>query len=50
MGDTRPALDLAHRHDVDAVLVVADGEADELRLRRGILRRRWRCSQSFGLT
>jgi len=28
--DLRPALDLAHRHDVDAVLVLADGEADEL--------------------
>ncbi len=25
-----PALDLAHRHDVDAVLVIADREADEL--------------------
>ena len=30
MSDLRPPLDLAHRHDVDAVLVVADGEADEL--------------------
>src|SRR5229473_2108218 len=30
MGDLGPALDLAHRHDVDAVLVLADGEADEL--------------------
>ena len=28
--DLRPALDLAHRHDVDAILVVADREADEL--------------------
>jgi hypothetical protein len=36
MGDVRPALDLAHRHDVDAVLVVADRKADELRLRRCI--------------
>lgn len=25
----RPAFDLAHRHDVDAVLVATDGEADE---------------------
>src|SRR2546421_4710861 len=30
MGDARPALDLAHRHDVDAILVVTDREADEL--------------------
>jgi len=30
MRDVDPALDLAHRHDVDAVLLVADGEADEL--------------------
>src|SRR3984957_18763053 len=28
MGDLGPALDLAHRHDVDAVLLVADREAD----------------------
>jgi hypothetical protein len=26
----RPALNLTHRHDVDAVLVVADGKADEV--------------------
>jgi len=25
----RPFLDLAHGHDVDAILIVADGEADE---------------------
>src|SRR5690242_3463044 len=31
MRDLRPALDLAHRHDVDAVLVIADGKADQLR-------------------
>jgi hypothetical protein len=30
MGDLGPFLNFAHRHDVDAVLVVADGEADEL--------------------
>ena len=30
MRDLRPALDLAHRHDVDAVLVFTDGKADEL--------------------
>src|SRR3954470_21824808 len=30
MGDLRPTLDLAHRHDVDAILVVTNGEADEL--------------------
>ena len=30
MGDLGPFLDLAHRHDVDAILVVADREADEL--------------------
>src|SRR5581483_6755502 len=28
--DLRPALDLAHRHDLDAVLVAVDIEADEL--------------------
>ena len=33
VGDFRPALDFAHRHDVDAVLIVADSEADGLRLR-----------------
>ena len=26
----RPAFDFTHRHDVDAVLVVANGEADKL--------------------
>src|SRR5256885_14963990 len=30
MSDLRPALDLPHRHYVDAVLVVADGKADHL--------------------
>ena len=30
LGDVGPALDFAHRHDVDAILVVADGEADEV--------------------
>ena len=35
MSDVRPTLDLAHGHDVDAVLIVADREADELDLRRG---------------
>jgi len=30
IGDIRPTLDLAHRHDVDAVLIVPDGKADEL--------------------
>lgn len=30
MGDVRPALDLPHRHNVDAILLVTDGEADEL--------------------
>jgi hypothetical protein len=31
MGNVDPALDLADRHDIDAVLIIADGEADELR-------------------
>src|SRR5262249_49949226 len=39
MRDLRPTLDLAHRHNVDAVLIVADGEADELGWRRGGARR-----------
>ncbi len=30
VGDFRPALDFAHRHDVDAVLIVVDRKADEL--------------------
>jgi len=30
VGNLGPFLDFAHRHDVDAVLVVTDGEADEL--------------------
>ncbi len=29
LGDAGPFLDLAHCHDVDAVLLVADGKADE---------------------
>src|SRR4029077_15385299 len=28
--DRRPSLDLPHRHDVDAILIVADGKADQL--------------------
>jgi hypothetical protein len=32
--DAGPFLDLAHRHDVDAVLRVADGEADEFGISR----------------
>ena len=43
MRDLGPTLDLAHRHDVDAVLIVADGEADELRRRVG--RREGRAGQ-----
>ncbi len=34
--DLRPALDLPHRHDVDPILVVADGEADQLRANAGV--------------
>ena len=34
MRDRGPALDLADRHDVDAVLIVADGKTDELGRRR----------------
>ena len=30
LGDGRPVFDLAHRHDVDAVLLVANGKTDEL--------------------
>ena len=41
VSDVRPALDLPHRHDVDAVLVAADGKADELGARR-------RCARSVG--
>jgi len=37
--DCRPAFDLAHRHNVDAVLIVADGEADELRRSAGAFTR-----------
>src|SRR4029078_3277736 len=33
--DLRPAFDLTHRHDVDTVLVVTNGKADELRVRGG---------------
>jgi hypothetical protein len=35
MGDLRPALDFPHRHDVDAILLVANGKADQLRQIRG---------------
>jgi hypothetical protein len=30
VSDIGPTLDLAHRHDVDAILIVTYGEADEL--------------------
>jgi hypothetical protein len=36
MRDVRPAFDLAQRHDVDAVLLVADAEADD-----------WICAAAF---
>ena len=42
LGDARPAFDLAHRHDVDAILLVADGEADEFGRDGSVL------SRSFG--
>jgi len=30
MGHGRPALDFSHRHDVDAILLVANRKADEV--------------------
>jgi hypothetical protein len=32
MRDLGQALDFSHRHDVDAILLLADGEADDFGL------------------
>jgi len=48
MGHGRPALDFSHRHDVDAILLVANRKADEVTPFRDYALRRAGGSSVFG--